>query len=122
MAAPSVAFEAPVNDRAACPSRSRPIDLVYLAGQTMGDKSLEIEILQVFACQARRALQEMSEADRAIVIAAAHRLKGAASSVGAFTVADAAMRIEEKGPDALLLSRVSTAVIDAENFILKLCR
>jgi FOG: HPt domain len=122
MAAPAVAFEAPVNDRAVCPSHSRPIDLVHLAGQTMGDKSLEIEILQVFARQARRALQEMSGPDRTVVLAAAHRLKGAASSVGAFTVADAAMRIEEKGPDALLLSRASAAVIEAENFILKLCR
>ncbi|CAD7045403.1 transcriptional regulator [Pseudorhizobium endolithicum] len=122
MAVPAIAFEVPVSDRAACPSHSRPIDLVHLAGQTMGDRCLEDEILQIFARQARRALQEMGGADQATVRAAAHRLRGAANSVGAFTVADAAMRIEEKGADALLFSKLSAAVVEAENFILKLSR
>lgn len=122
MAVSTLAFEAPVNTRAICPSQSRPIDLVHLAGQTMGDKTLEIEVLQLFASQARRALQEMTEGKPADVIAAAHRLKGAASAVGAFIVADAAFRLEEKGPDAALLAKVGAAVLEAENFILKLCR
>lgn len=122
MAMPVVAFEAPVTDRRVCPSQSRPIDLLHLAGQTMGDKALEVEVLQIFARQARKALLDMADADNAEIVAAAHRLKGAATSVGAFAVADAAMTLEEKGPDAGRLAKIGAAVVEAENFILKLCR
>ena len=122
MAVSDLAFEAPVNRRHNCPSQERPIDLVHLAGQTMGNKSLEIEVLQLFGGQARRALQEMTNEDTRGVVAAAHRLKGAALAIGAFIVADAAQRVEEQGPDAGRLAKVSAAVVDAENFILKLCR
>src|SRR5690606_40328498 len=120
MAVPVFAFEVPVNERPVCPSRSRPIDLVHLANQTMGDKALEIEVLQMFARQARKTLREMAETDRAGIVAAAHRLKGSANSVGAFGVADVATRIEEKGPEAVLLAKLSASVVEAENFILKL--
>ena len=54
MAALNIAFEAPDNASGACPSKGRPIDLVFLANQTMGDKALELEVLQVFARQAGR--------------------------------------------------------------------
>ncbi len=46
----------------AMPLEDRPIDLVHLAKQTMGDKALEIEVLQMFARQARACLQEHSSA------------------------------------------------------------
>ncbi|WJR66704.1 Hpt domain-containing protein [Neorhizobium sp. CSC1952] len=122
MAAVSIAFEAPENSRGACPSQSRPIDLVHLASQTMGDKGLEIEVLQMFARQARRALQDIAGADAATAAAAAHRLKGAAGAVGAFKVSAAAERLESDGGDAALRAAVNAAVIEAENFINKLCR
>ena len=122
MAAVSIAFAAPENMRGACPSQSRPVDLVHLATQTMGDKLLEIEVLQMFARQARKALQEISTGERDAVVAAAHRLKGAASAVGAFTVASAADRLENNGSDAAAIASVGVAVIEAENFILKLSR
>lgn len=122
MAAVSIAFEAPENSRGACPSQSRPIDLVHLASQTMGDKGLEIEVLQMFARQARRALHDMTGVDAAAVGAVAHRLKGAAGAVGAFKVSAAAERLEGNSGDAALRAAVGAAVIEAENFINKLCR
>ena len=76
MAALNIAFEAPDNSRVGRPSTARPIDLVYLAAQTAGNKVLEAEVLQVFARQARIALQELSRNDAEGRKAAAHRLKG----------------------------------------------
>lgn len=122
MPAVSIAFNAPDNFAGACPSQSRPVDLVHLANQTMGDKNLENEVLQMFARQARRALVEIAGAEPAAVAAAAHRLKGAAGSVGAFKVSAAAGRLEDNAHDAGLQASVSAAVVEAENFILKLCR
>ncbi len=122
MAAVSIAFEAPETLRGVCPSQSRPIDLVHLATQTMGDKALEVEVLQMFARQARRALHDMATPDTDAILAAAHRLKGAASAVGAFKVSAAAENLENNAGDTALRAAVSAAVVEAENFINKLCR
>ena len=122
MAAVNIAFEAPSHVRGAIPSNSRPIDLVHLASQTMGDKGLEIEVLQMFARQARRCIQELSSGDAETIRATAHRLKGAALAVGAFRVTTAAEELEENYKDAAQIANVGAAVIEAENFILKLCR
>lgn len=122
MAALNIAFEAPDNSRGAAPSRERAIDLVHLAKQTMGDKALEVEVLQMFARQARSCLQEISSGDSKRVRAASHRLKGAASAVGAFKVADAASALESDAGDASFMATVTASVIEAENFILKLSR
>jgi HPt (histidine-containing phosphotransfer) domain-containing protein len=122
VAAVSIAFEAPEHQRGACPSQSRPIDLVHLATQTMGDKALEVEVLQMFARQARRALQDLAGADTVATVAIAHRLKGAASAVGAFKVSAAAEKLEDNGADSALKAAVGAAVVEAENFVNKLCR
>ncbi len=122
MAAVSIAFAAPDNCKGQAPSQLRPIDLVHLANQTMGDKALELEVLQMFARQARSCLHEMSAGDAKAVEAAAHKLKGAAGAVGAFKVRDAAEMLEGNCGDAAAMAGVGVAVIEAENFILKLCR
>ncbi|PKA41388.1 Hpt domain-containing protein [Rhizobium sullae] len=122
MAAVSIAFEAPDNSKGPCPSKARPIDLVHLAKQTMGDKALEVEVLQIFARQARGCLNEISSGDAKRIQAAAHRLKGAASAVGAFGVFEAAEAIENNCSDAANMAAVGAAVVEAENFILKLSR
>ncbi|RWX75498.1 Hpt domain-containing protein [Neorhizobium lilium] len=121
MAAANIAFDLQPA-RMPCPSQDRPVDLVHLANQTMGDKDLENEVLQMFARQARKSLQEIAGAEPAAVTAAAHRLKGAASAVGAFKVSAAAGRLEAEAGDAALQAAVGAAVVEAENFILKLCR
>jgi HPt (histidine-containing phosphotransfer) domain-containing protein len=122
MAAVSIVFDAPDTLGRTCPSQSRPVDLVHLANQTMGDKNLENEVLQMFTRQARRALADIAGAEPAAVAAAAHRLKGAAGAVGAFRVSAAAQRLEDNANDAALQASVSAAIVEAENFILKLCR
>lgn len=122
MAALKIAFEAPDNFGGACPSKSRPIDLVHLATQTMGDKLLELEVLQMFARQTRQLMKELSTDSADIQLATAHRLKGAALAVGAFGVAEAAGAVEATPLDAGNLAALSAAVLEAELFILKLCR
>ncbi|MBB4010311.1 Hpt domain-containing protein [Allorhizobium taibaishanense] len=121
MAAVNIAFEAPEVQSGLTPSKERPIDLVHLATQTMGDKALEIEVLQMFAKQARSCLQGLAAAT-ADPVAIAHRLKGAASAVGAFKVAHAAGEVESKGADAARIAAITATVVEAEHFILKLCR
>jgi HPt (histidine-containing phosphotransfer) domain-containing protein len=122
MAALNIAFEAPDNSRGVGPSREKPIDLVHLARQTMGDKVLEIEVLQMFARQARSCLQDIGSGNADQIKAGAHRLKGAASAVGAFKVAESAEAFESRSDDAACMAAVGSAVVEAENFILKLCR
>lgn len=122
MAALNIAFEAPEIASGPCPSSTRPIDLVHLARQTMGDKGLEVEVLQIFARQARSCLAELSESDATQRQAVAHRLKGAASAVGAHEVAAISGRLEEAPTDSALVAQVGSAILRAENFILKLCR
>lgn len=88
----------------------------------MGDKGLEMEILQLFARQARQATAEIGVGDADACREAAHRLKGAALAVGAMIVADAAAAVEAQPMDAALRGAVSAHVLEVELFILKLCR
>jgi HPt (histidine-containing phosphotransfer) domain-containing protein len=122
MAATGIAFAAPENASGACPSNARPIDLVHLARQTMGDKTLEAEVLRMFARQLRIGLQDIGAGDPDKRKAALHLLKGAASAVGAFPLADAVAACETRPAEAASLSAVAKAVIEVENFILRLSR
>jgi hypothetical protein len=120
MAAVSIAFEAPDNYRGFTPSRHQPIDLVHLARQTSGDKQLELDVLHTFARQARSCMNDLASGRSDLVSQAAHKLKGAALAVGAFNVSEAAARVEaDAGAD---IGSLGAAVLDVENFILKLSR
>ena len=74
---------------------SRPIDLVHLARQCLGDAGLEHEILRLFDTTAityfKRLQLSSSYDDLAMNL---HSLKGAASGVGAWTIADLAKSAE----------------------------
>lgn len=122
MAALRIAFEAPDSPGNSAATGRKPIDFAHLAQQTMGDKALEIEVLQLFARQARQIMKDTVEAEGIVRAQAAHRLKGAALAIGATDVASAAGAIEKNPADASLCDRLSTAVLEAEHFILKLCR
>ncbi|MCZ4430545.1 Hpt domain-containing protein [Agrobacterium sp. SOY23] len=122
MAAVSIVFEAPDNYGGVSAASKKPIDFDHLARQTMGDKDLEIEVLQLFSRNARAALHEMAGADAKAITATAHRLKGAAQAVGASAVSAAAAAVEEKGNDGAAIAKLAAAIVEAENFILKLCR
>ncbi|HCL64033.1 MAG TPA: Hpt domain-containing protein [Rhizobium sp.] len=123
MASLNIVFDAPDNCAPRCPSRTRPIDLVHLATKTKGDKGAEIEILQMFARQARICLHAFSGGDsRDAARAAAGRLRNAALSVGAFGVSTAAEAVERDMPDTAGVAALCAAVLEVENFILKICR
>lgn len=76
--------------------RDRPIDLVHLGVQTQGDSELEREILSIFTTQSRAYVEIVrNNADRSTQKRAAHSLKGASRSIGAFTLADWAQKLED---------------------------
>ncbi len=75
-------------------SIERPIDLVHLARMTLGDRSLEREVLQLFDRQAVMLVARMRAAEPCSVAAVAHTLKGSARGVGAWRVAAAAEAVE----------------------------
>lgn len=82
-------------------SFERPIDLVHLARQTLGDRSLEQEILALYFKQSQSLLASIETTvcvrQRADF---AHMLKGSSRAVGAWHVASAAEAIEISSPDA----------------------
>lgn len=74
---------------------ARPIDLVHLAKQCLGDENLELEILRLFDTTIKTYFSRLQLAtafdDLAINL---HSIKGAASGVGAWTIADLAKAME----------------------------
>jgi HPt (histidine-containing phosphotransfer) domain-containing protein len=79
----------------AAASFERPIDLVHLARQTLGDRSLEREVLNLFVVQARSILTQMELTPPGKPrLELAHTLKGSARSVGAWHVATEAEACE----------------------------
>jgi len=74
---------------------SPTIDEDHLGRMTLGDRSLEREVLAIFARQTAVMLERMAGAKPSLAAAAAHTLKGSARGVGAWRVAQAAERLEE---------------------------
>jgi hypothetical protein len=82
----------------------QPIDFSHLFRMTLGDHSLQREVLQLFDRQAEMLLARMSAAEPAVVAALAHTLKGSARGIGAWDVASAAAAVEgvaTAGPESL---------------------
>jgi HPt (histidine-containing phosphotransfer) domain-containing protein len=72
-----------------------PIDHEHLARYTMGDRALELEVLELFSGQAGRCVEAMASAQtQKCWRDAAHGLKGSASAVGAWNVANLAYSAE----------------------------
>ena len=72
----------------------RPIDLVHLARTTLGDRSLEREVLQLFDRQAALLIARLRSATPGGVVIIAHTMKGSARGIGAWRVARAAEAVE----------------------------
>jgi HPt (histidine-containing phosphotransfer) domain-containing protein len=103
----------------------RPVDLAHLARSTMGDRSLEREVLALFARQATLLLDRMRQAEAASVAGIAHTLKGSARGIGAWQVADAAERLEaardlDQAAIDAALAVLARHVADADKFIAEL--
>jgi HPt (histidine-containing phosphotransfer) domain-containing protein len=85
------------NDAPGLAPDDRPIDLVHLARATLGDRSLEREVLQLFDRQAGLLIARMRAAAPSGIAALAHTLKGSARGIGAWRVARAAEMLEVIG-------------------------
>ena len=70
-----------------------PIDIEHLRRMTLGDTSLEREVLAMFSAQAVGLVGGLATLP-ADAGALAHTLKGSARAIGAFGVADAAEGLE----------------------------
>jgi HPt (histidine-containing phosphotransfer) domain-containing protein len=70
-----------------------PIDLAHLGRMTLGDASLEREVLAMFAGQSAGLIAALASLS-GDAAALAHTLKGSARAIGAFLVADAAEALE----------------------------
>ena len=71
-----------------------PIDVDHLSRMTLGERSLEREVLELFDRQAGMLLSRMQADALPIAAASAHTLKGSARSIGAWRVATAAENVE----------------------------
>jgi hypothetical protein len=70
------------------------IDASHLARMTLGERSLEREVLALFDRQAELLLPRIRRGTAPIAAANAHTLKGSALGIGAFAVARAAEAVE----------------------------
>jgi HPt (histidine-containing phosphotransfer) domain-containing protein len=80
------------------PSREQTLSIIdddHLGRMTLGDRSLEREVLEIFARQTTLMLRRLAEAEPGRAAAAAHTLKGSARGIGAWRVAQAAERLEQ---------------------------
>jgi HPt (histidine-containing phosphotransfer) domain-containing protein len=80
---------------AASPERPVVIDEDHLGRMTLGDRSLEREVLEIFVRQTAIMLGRISDAEPSLAAAAAHTLKGSARGIGAWRVARAADWLEQ---------------------------
>jgi hypothetical protein len=87
---------------------------------TLGDESLEREVLHLFDQQAGMLLDRMTREAPKVAVALAHTLVGSARGVGAWKVAEAAEMVEclagKPGPTTLTaaMNRLSSAIAEAQ--------
>ena len=106
------------NDQPDCASAHNPVDLVHLSKQSLGDRSLENEILRLFHSQSRLYLNRLENAKTANERRmAAHTVVGSARGLGAWKVAAEAQRVENSCSRACDVSALRAAVIEANEYI-----
>jgi hypothetical protein len=88
----------------------QPIDRTHLFKMTLGDQSLESEVLRLFERQSEMLLGRMSVAEPAKLRALAHTLNGSARGIGAWRVAHAAHSLEVAATDPALAEPAITAL------------
>jgi HPt (histidine-containing phosphotransfer) domain-containing protein len=102
---------------------AQPIDWSHLERMTLGERSLEREIVALFDRQAGMLVARMGGEPRKVVGALAHTLGGSARGIGAWHVADAAEELERlaASPAEVTLEdamhRVAAAVAEARAMI-----
>jgi HPt (histidine-containing phosphotransfer) domain-containing protein len=114
--ADAVAFSMPGGESCG-QAGSRPVDLVHLARQTLGDRALEQEVLALFIQQATTVRDQIVAASTAERLRLAHSLIGSARGVGAFAIADCAVEIERNPDDRKVLARLAALIDEMRDFI-----
>ncbi len=117
----SPAFAMPGGESAG-PASARPVDLAHLSRQTMGDRDLEREILQLFVQQALAVRGRIATATLEERLLLAHSLKGSARGVGAFAVADCAVKLEESPGDKRVVDRLERLIAEVRDFVAAISR
>jgi hypothetical protein len=106
-------------------SAEEAIDRTHLARMTLGERSLEREVLALFDRQAEMLMPRICSGTRPVAAASAHTLKGSALGIGAFWVARAAAAVEEQtsqsGSDAAVAA-LTAAIIATRIEIARLLR
>ena len=105
------------------------IDTQHLFRMTLGELSLQREVLALFDRQADMLLPRIRRGAPAVAAASAHTLKGSAVGIGAFQVAQAAEAVEHaRGcsvPDAAVaaaVDRLAAVLEEAKAEIARLLR
>jgi HPt (histidine-containing phosphotransfer) domain-containing protein len=88
-------------------SAAPAIDIEHLSRMTLGEQSLEREVLALFDRQAEMLLPRIRQGESALAAASVHTLKGSALGIGAFKVASAAEAVEQ-AEEAAIASAIDT--------------
>ena len=100
------------------------IDLQHLARMTLGERSLEREVLGLFERQAEMLLPRIRAGTPAVAAAFAHTLKGSALGIGAWRLARAAEAVEQAkdGELAAAVDALGTAIAEIKLEVARLLR
>jgi HPt (histidine-containing phosphotransfer) domain-containing protein len=95
MVMPAESMAIDPRQHALSPEFNRSVDLVHLARYTLGNRSLEREVLVLFHAQCEINLRRLKEAmDDKAWADAAHTIKGSARGIGAWPIAKSAETAE----------------------------
>ena len=100
------------------PPAAAAIDMQHLARMTLGEQSLQREVLALFERQADVLLPRIRGGAPALAASLAHTLKGSAASIGAFKVMRAAETVErvqgQTDRDAAMVAAIETLAVVLE--------
>lgn len=119
--AEEAAFGLPGGERCS-PALRRPVDLVHLAHQTLGDRQLEQDILEMFVHQIVEITGKISACNEAERKRLAHQIKGSARGIGAFRLAECAKSIEDSPREAKLVAKLVAEIEQVREFIASISR
>ena len=91
------------------------VDRDHLCRMTLGDRSLECEVLRLFERQADMLIGRMASATPANIKTLAHTLDGSARGIGAWRVSQAAKDVEQavaEGADVAMAIGALRASVD----------
>lgn len=86
------------------------IDVAHLGRMTLGERSLEVQVLELFDRQSEMLLERMQEVAPPGVATLAHTMVGSARGIGAWRVAAAAEAVERAALDGAPLAPVLAAL------------